>query len=643
MPRMDPRGRRGLAAAVFVLALGARAYFLWAGRDSPFHAFPIVDAKEYHLWALSIRDGHGLLALTARHSPLYPLLLAALYRLFGVTPWPVYALQAVLGAATAALCFLAAGNMTRRPAAAAAGLVAALGWPFVYFTGSLLPQVLEMFLVALALWALSGAQAPSWRRAGAAGLALGLACGLRPQLLPAAGLLALSLRWAWRGGSWRSAGACGAGLLVLSLSWGLYLGARGRPTLVQAGTGLNLYVGNHAGASGTAADFPGLDYIVMLRQGLRHARGGLTQDRYYLGQVGSWLRSDPRGAARLALRRLGLTLARVEIPAGEAQPWLADGSFPLLRRWDFGVLLALGLPGGLLAAWRGHGPAKAFLVLFASGLAALAIGPAAARYRAPLLPVLAIGAGLTAAYCADAFAGRRSREAAALAAAVLALVLAGARLDGLTAVAPSRNLGIALSLQGRGGGDRAPQARRLLEDWVSGHPRDWEAAWHLGLTQAYLKDWPAAERSFVAVARARGADWPALHGFVAWLRAVQGDLPGARQAARESYEADPRSLESCLRAVLYSRLRDPAYPAARELCRCPLDQSGRDLASGAFESFAAELRGTQGSMDLQAALPYLEASFWRSLDVDYPARELGELFTRKRWPKYELSCRVGPP
>jgi len=623
---------------VFILALAVRAYFLWKIRASPFAAIPIVDAKEYHLWAKALLEGRGLLGLWADHSPVYPLFLAAVYRVCGFSPWPVFALQAVLGAAMAGLCFASVWRSGRRLwAAVAAGLLAACAWPCIYPTGSLLPSVLEMFLVAGGLFMLSAPRAPSWPAALAAGCALGLACSLRPPMIAAVAALAAALGFLRRGWTWRAVLAGVLPWIFLSLAWSLYLSGHGVSAFLQTRSGMNLYLGNHAGASGMAADFPGLEYLALRHQASAAGARLSEQDAYFFDRAWDWLQAQPGAGAGLWLRKLGLALARCEIPSGEAQPWLGDGTFRGLRSFDFALLLALGLPGLLCGLWRREAASWELAGFLAAGLAALALGTVAARYRAPLLPALILGAGCGVRSLHDWLARRRRRGVALLVLAMAGVYLICVRLDALAGIEPRRELGIALSLQARGGGGEARRAQELLSQWTDSHPEDWDAAWHLGLIQAHLRDWRGAEATFRRLAQARGRDWPQLNSYLAWLRALTGDPAGARDAAEASWRDDPRSLDACLRAVLYAQLTDPDYPSAR-VCLCPLDAASRRPAAPAAESLAAVLLEGRARLDLRTALPFIEESAWETEGVDYPADDLRRIFGRRRGALVPLSC-----
>lgn len=639
------RRETALAAAVFLLALAVRLNFLWMMAGSPFAQTPIVDAREYHRWALSIAAGQGLLAHMFPHSPVYPLLLSFFYRLFGPNLWAVYAVQAILGALTALLCAKTAWNVTRSLAAmAAVGVLAAASWPFVYFTASILPQVLEAFLVAVCFHALVREEAPSWRAACLAGCALGLAASSRPQLIVAAGAVALAVRFVWKESGWRVLLAFVVPMALMSFAWSLFLFSHGEPlTFMQPGSGIALYVGNHAGATGLPAFyFPGLEHSILHYRAGSAGFVGPREDLFFHAAIGDWLRSDPAGAAALWLRKLAFNLVRCEVPSGEAQPWLVDGTFSLLRRFDFGILLALGLPGLAVTAWRGGRSAALRSIFLLAGLAALSVPGAAARYRIPLLPVLALGAGDLVMIGQEWWIQRRRRALAGLAAAAVAVLAASSWAAAFVRIDPERNLGIALALargEDAASGRKLLKAEELLRGAVEARPSDWDALWHLGVIRLQLQDWTGAEQVFSELAEARGRDYPYLWSMLTWLKARTNDFSGARDAAAAAYRFDGKSLEGCLRAQLYARLADPRFDVASAVCRCPWDAAGRYPSSAPLESLARTLRRERVTVDLQRGLLETEEGFWSQFEFPYPAQDVRRAAQRTRWGPMMLDCR----
>jgi hypothetical protein len=630
---------------VFLAGLAVRAWFLWFERASPFAAVPIVDAREYHIWASAIASGQGLLAVWAHHSPLYPLFLAGAYKLFGTSPWPVYAVHALLGSLTAALCCAAAWRAWRSGwAAGAAGLAAAFGWPFIYPTGQLLPQTIEIFFAALAFFLLSGPVSSSVVRSLAAGCAAGAVCSLRPQFLPACFVVGAFLSVAWPRRDWKPALAFVIPMLMLSLWWGAYLRAHGIPAFLQTRSGMNLYIANRPGATGLAADYPGLETLVLKQKAAVAGALGPKEDAFFLRLVLDRMRTDPVVFAGLWLKRLGLTLGRCEIPAGEAHPWPVEGTHLVLRRLDFALLLSFGLCGLMLGVRSGDGFLRTASAYAGVGVLALSAAGAAARYRAPLLPVLALGAGCAVLRLREAFASEDRRAVALLASVVIGVGVFSSWTGSLAALDPGREHAIALTLEGRAGGNQGGRGRDFLRAWVPEHPADWDSQWHLGLVLIHDRDWSAANRAFQRLAQARGGDLPQLHGIAAWLSALDGRIAEAAAGAQASCTGDAGSLEACFRAALYAKLADPSMKIEDRLLRCPLDPAHRRPAHPAAEELAAVLlAASQGSLprvriDLQEALVGVEEAYWEGWQLDYPAIEVRKLVFRQRWPL----TRVGP-
>ena len=139
-----------LCAAVFLVALGVRALH-W--QDSQ-HAFIYEGmAVEYKMHALLLYEGDvtrfvrgdewPLQASIIKHPPGYPLLLAAVYSVFGVNDTPVRALHIVLDAAAAVLVLLLALELFGSAAVAAiAGLLVAFSPQFAYHAIALVPDPL---------------------------------------------------------------------------------------------------------------------------------------------------------------------------------------------------------------------------------------------------------------------------------------------------------------------------------------------------------------------------------------------------------------------------------------------------------------------------------------------------------------------
>jgi 4-amino-4-deoxy-L-arabinose transferase-like glycosyltransferase len=148
------------------------------------------DEPGYHRLASSVADGRGLAGSsgepTAKRSPLYPVLLGGVYRVFGPRPDAGRILQTLLGTAIVLLVYLTAGRFFSAPIPLLAAALAAINPSLVYMSALLMTENLYVILLLSALLVLT-----SDRRSVPAppskiiivGLLLGLGCLTRPAAL----------------------------------------------------------------------------------------------------------------------------------------------------------------------------------------------------------------------------------------------------------------------------------------------------------------------------------------------------------------------------------------------------------------------------------------------------------------------------
>ena len=134
--------------AIFVVALLLRVIFVFEWFRTPYGAVPLLDAASYDQWAREIAAGQFLRAAAFYQSPLYPYLLAVLYKIVGPDFTVVAYLQAIVGAATCAWIALIAFESSNELAALVAGLLASFYRPMIFFTAPLMKETLSLFLLA---------------------------------------------------------------------------------------------------------------------------------------------------------------------------------------------------------------------------------------------------------------------------------------------------------------------------------------------------------------------------------------------------------------------------------------------------------------------------------------------------------------
>ena len=325
---------------IALMALWPRLTYLDEVAQDPFLEVPTAASMPY----VEAARGEGNAAVA---SPLYPLFLRGLVAT-GLAPRYV---QVLLGAVSCVLLALIGRTLWGPGTGLIAALCAALYGPAVYFTGSLLPPVLAVFLVLSLLAALlwTDQRSNRWALLGI-GLLLALCLLAAPQVALFAPAV---LWWLWIGGKQRACWACAlgtAGALVLWYFFGVATNAGGSPDLLVRG-------GEH---------LPALD--------MYHARGDST---VLAALLWKWGLAFPFGLVvplallgvgfALAARERGTLLALLFVATGVVGTALY-GAHAETRMVLVPVLLLFAVSGvGQLAqlSWVWRGIAAAGLVLVA--------------------------------------------------------------------------------------------------------------------------------------------------------------------------------------------------------------------------------------------------------------------------------------
>jgi tetratricopeptide (TPR) repeat protein len=553
---------------VLAVALGLRLARLPEVLSAPDFAHPAVDAAFHDWWARSVAGVPGsagpeagrdpeLLERAYLRPPGYPLALAAVYAVTDGSHLAARLFQLLLGLLTTGLVWLALERAAGAAAALAGGLAIGCHWLPIYFEGEL--QATSWTLVWLAgataclsLWFAR----PTRALALALGLCLGMAAIARSNALVvlAAALLVGALELRRRGARWWTTWAlpvgAGAALAILPV------GARnlivaGEPVLISTNGGINLYIGNHAGATGfVAAHLPGLgpfetcfDYPALARR-VEARAGRELSDReisaWFTAQALAWIRSEPRAFLALTARKARLLVGPGEIPHNKELGLERSHSRVLARLpFPFPVLLAGGLVGLLLALQRPRGDAARFLAVFAAtaaGLWLLSVLPffVAARYRVEVLPWLALLSGLALVEIVrrSAAPGRAALAASAWVALAGLLGLAAGPLEPNVAKW-HHDRGRALL---QGGASEA--ALFELEAALAADPARFEAELTLANALHELGRVAEAEAAYRRVLERRPAEYRALNN-LGVLLAERGDLAEAAGLFERALERDP--------------------------------------------------------------------------------------------------------
>jgi tetratricopeptide (TPR) repeat protein len=429
-----PRNHARWLALILLVAFGLRAAYLLELAQTPAFDNPLYDPQYNDYWARGLVTQDWTLPpgvndpeiRTTPHGrpPGYPWFLAAVYGVFGLSYWAPRLVQMALGLGSVLLGY-ALGRRLHSPGA---GLVTALGfatyWALIYFEGEITYPAVAVFLLLalmLVLHAWLGRQTLGW--AVLAGLLMGVFALFRPNGLLCAPVLLLWFGWVlWRGGRlrawWRTAAAFAIALavpLVPPLARNVLV-ADDFVFLSSYG-GLNLYVGNHAGAPLVEPRIPGLEELAGIDNwscfdypAIVRGLGAQVDDpelsfseanRIFYGRALEFVRMNPGEFLRNTVKKVFYFWSPVEI-TNDTMPALEKAHSAVLR-WLPGFPWLAGLSWVGVAAWiatrRERTPGQrqfaAVLLLFATAyLVSVLPYFIAGRYRLPVIPFLLVFAAL---------------------------------------------------------------------------------------------------------------------------------------------------------------------------------------------------------------------------------------------------------
>jgi len=541
-----------LLGTVFVVALLVRVLAIATATGNPSFATPITDAGTYdsvarHLWQ------------TGEASPrlfwqplLYPLQLAAVYATTGGSILAAKLLQAVVGAITCSLVYLVGQRRLGRGGGLVAAGITALYGPLVLFEGELLATGAAAFWsVALVLLLLEAEQRRSSAWLAAAGAAGALAMLTRPTFLPflvaAAVWLAVVLGRA--GSRRRTAILLLTGLVAfaaVALPFAVWNGRITGDTSVMPGSGgLNVHLGNNANVCETLAIRPGAEWEDYMQLPARHGfTGPGGRDRYFYGLVADFMSEEPVGfAAGLGRKFLQLAGSR-EIPRNLDVYLWGDWS-PVLGvlTWKagpfgfpFGLVLPLAVLGLVFRGRRLGTPVLLFLLFYTAALAAVFV---TARYRVPLVPVLALAAAGGVQVVGEAWRNRNVRRLGLMALLVAATVVLGTVPGPFCEERQDMEADFWFCLgTAQFNGGRTDEAVASFQRALDVNSRQAQSHYNLGVIAVSRGDSESAIQHYRDTVRLQPR-FPRAHNNLAVLLIRTGDQVGAEGQLREALRHDP--------------------------------------------------------------------------------------------------------
>ncbi|RMF81536.1 MAG: hypothetical protein D6744_07080 [Planctomycetota bacterium] len=397
---LDSRARRTLrtTVALVVLALLARCAYLLVFQPDVAD-WPDGRHNEQIGWRLASEGRYDDPAdnpPAIYRPPLLPLTIAAVYELFGREPRAVQFTLALFGALGVGLLHRAALRLMSSRAALIAGAAAAAYPYFVFVCGTFYPEALGVPLMALvALLFLANCQSERMRVGSmlSLGLAVGLGALCRPNWLVSLWLLVpLVYVTRWLAGRPRAIVPMAAALLVWVGVWSPWTvrnwRAYGKPILITASGGKNLYLGNKPDAtwsSKTGVKITAEDLVAEARWHNDPPR----LEKYYYTRALEHIRRDP---ARVAWLWLG-KFAHLWQPVPSIKSQNVAAAKVAAAAIPYACVALLAVIGFLRAAASRRWELVALLALLLIDAAVISFFITPARLRIPFDVVLLLAAG----------------------------------------------------------------------------------------------------------------------------------------------------------------------------------------------------------------------------------------------------------
>ena len=404
------RGSPTISSYLFGAVFLVRLITLQRLASSPLLFSTGSDMQFYDDWARQILLGQWTDHQAFYGLPLYPFLVALLYRIFGSSPFIPGLFQAGLDAGTAVLIYkitvrlITARDNVSSKTAAITGMLAAGGWCFFVpaeaYSAILMPTAGAVFVFWLLVWLIVRTEtAPSPIRCVAYGLLIGFtAMGVATILfLVPLFVAAIVLRRTSISQGSRATALLMAGILIGTAPCWIHNRFVARdPVFLSAHRGINLWLGNNPEATGYPR-FPGLHagQGQMLHDSIEQAETAAGRplkrsevSAYWSGKAREFIVANPGAWLKLLARKVGNFWNAFEYDdLGVIVNLREDGVlFPGLH---FGLVAALGLAGAVFS-WRAFPASRWIAAAIALQLVAILPVFVTERYRLPVIPGLLV-------------------------------------------------------------------------------------------------------------------------------------------------------------------------------------------------------------------------------------------------------------
>jgi len=358
------------------------------------HRDPILgDSGSWIQPAVDILSGNGF--GDTHRTPLYPFFIALVYAVFGAKPMAIVYVQALIGAMTCVLIYLA-GKRIFNPLAGMISALLVVCYPYlIYYTGVVMAETLFAFLITLTVYMLLYAgdneKLSLWAFSG---ISLGLTALCKPVILVFSLFICF---WMWfaladKKRAMVSILVLGIATTAVILPWTSRNYLKYNAFILISTGGQDFWLSNNDVAMSLETS-PDLDmsapdkWVWFPKE--RHAEISkmpkLEADRVFWKEGKEWIRDNPDKFAWLLPKRL--------LHFWRLWPKMASSRDKMLAKMTSGIYFPLAFAGVILSFRRYWKKTLLLILLFVSFTAAYLPFYCMVRYRVPLDPIVLIFTG----------------------------------------------------------------------------------------------------------------------------------------------------------------------------------------------------------------------------------------------------------
>jgi len=398
-----------IALIIFAVALSVRLIYLFQISGSPAFLTPTIDSGIYDSAAGRLITDGVMAETFFWQSFFYPFFLSRIYYFTGCSIIAAKLFGLVLGSTTCVLVYFLGRQLFSRSTGIIAALIVALYGPLIFFEAELLATGWAAFWSVLLIMLLLKAAKPQSKRLLylLAGLCAGLAVVTRASFIPFVAASGLWLIWrVWRGAAGHKAAMAKTALFVCAAAiipaivGGICFIERGSFSFLPEAGPVNLYLGNNPNAEQTVMLRPGRQWQqILVLPHLHGVEDEADHPAFFIRQFLDYVKTEPGDYLKGLLRKTVQFTSSREIPRNfdvylnrKFSSLLSVLTFKAGKfGFPFGLLLPFAIVGLIFNIRRIPTPVFLFLILYPLSIILVFV---CARYRAPVIPILALPAAL---------------------------------------------------------------------------------------------------------------------------------------------------------------------------------------------------------------------------------------------------------